>query len=61
MIPIDRTLQPKERKDGKWAVEVRRPDVAPMDIGDFQSESEAIDWIVHESDAYFRDRERGFL
>jgi hypothetical protein len=52
----DRTLRPKERKDGTWCVEAAKPGSVTEQIGDFGSESAAQDWIIHESTAYFRQR-----
>jgi hypothetical protein len=49
----ERTLIPRERKDGTWCVKAEKPDRIIQHIGDFNNEAEAQDWINHESNAYF--------
>ena len=42
-------------KDGSgWFLEAVGDDGVPENIGDFNSEAEAIDWIVHKADASFQ-------
>ena len=46
-------------KDGSgWFLEAVGDDGVPENIGDFNSEAEAIDWIVHKADAFFKARAR---
>jgi hypothetical protein len=46
-------------KDGNgWFLEVVDDRGVPENIGDFNSEADAIDWIVHESEAFFKARMR---
>jgi hypothetical protein len=56
-IDPHRKLIPAERKDGSWGVKVERPDALPEDIGDFNSQAEAQDWIIHGSTTYFQKRD----
>ena len=43
----ERTLIPRERKDGTWCVKAEKPDRIIQHIGDFNNEAEAQDWINH--------------
>jgi hypothetical protein len=54
MAPIDpkRKLIPVEHKDGSWGVRAEHSDSITEDIGDFQSESDAQDWIIYKSTAF---------
>jgi hypothetical protein len=53
------TLIPREYKDGSgWYVEATWEDRPPEQIGGFQSDSEAHDWISLKSTAYFKARQR---
>ena len=53
------TLIPREYKDGSgWYVEATWGDRPSEQIGGFQSDSEAHDWISLKSTAYFKARER---
>jgi hypothetical protein len=52
------TLIPREYKDGSgWYIEATWEDRAPEQIGGFQSDSEAYDWISLKSTAYFKARQ----
>ena len=53
------TLIPREYKGGSgWYVEATWEDRPPEQIGGFQSDSEARDWISLKSTAYFKARQR---
>jgi hypothetical protein len=46
-------------KDGSgWYLEAVGDDGVPENIGDFGSEAEARDWIIHKSAAFFNARVR---
>jgi hypothetical protein len=50
-------LTPREYKDGRgWYLEAQSDGGATENIGDFASLSEAQDWIIQKSDAYFKAR-----
>jgi hypothetical protein len=52
-------LTSREYKDGRgWYVEATNDDGAAENVGDFASASEAEDWIVRESTAYFKGRRK---
>ena len=53
------TLTPREYEDGSgWYIEASWKDRPPEQIGGFQTDSEALDWISQKSTAYFKARER---
>ncbi len=55
--PPETTL--RRYKDGSgWFLEVIDDNGLPENIGDFNSEAEAVDWIVHKSEAFFKARKR---
>ena len=68
MVPLPFTwalknLQPqttlRRNKDGSgWYLETVGDDGVAENIGDFSSEAEAQDWIVHKSAAFFNARMR---
>jgi hypothetical protein len=41
-----------------WFLEAIEDNGLPENIGDFNSEAEAVDWIVHKSEAFFKARKR---
>jgi hypothetical protein len=50
-------LTPREYKDGRgWYVEATSDGGIAENVGDFASASEAKDWIVRKSMAYFKSR-----
>jgi hypothetical protein len=50
-------LTPREYKDGRgWYVEATGDGGVAENVGDFASDSEAKDWIVRKSIAYFKAR-----
>jgi hypothetical protein len=52
-------LTPREYKDGSgWYVEATADGRAPENIGDFPSDAEAQDWIIHKSTAHFKGRQK---
>jgi hypothetical protein len=52
-----RVLTAQERKDGTWYVNVDDLDAHTEHIGDFVSETDAQDWIIQNSAAYFSKRD----
>ena len=53
------SLKPRELKKAEaseWYVEAEWPDRPTEQVGQFGSESEAQDWIVHQSAEWFRKR-----
>jgi hypothetical protein len=52
-------LTPREYKDGRgWYVEAISNGTSTENVGDFASNSEATDWIVRRSTAYFKARRK---
>jgi hypothetical protein len=52
-------LTPREYKDGRgWYVEAISDGGTAENVGDFASDSEAKDWIVRKSTAYFKARQK---
>ena len=52
-------LTPREYKDGRgWYVEAISDGGIADNVGDFASDSEAKDWIVRKSIAYFKARQK---
>jgi hypothetical protein len=52
-------LTSREYKDGRgWYVQATRDDGITENVGDFASDSEAKDWIVRKSTAYFKARQK---
>jgi hypothetical protein len=52
-------LTPREYKDGRgWYVQATSDDGIIENVGDFSSDSEAKDWIVRKSIAYFKARQK---
>jgi hypothetical protein len=52
-------LTPREYKDGRgWYVEATSDFGITENVGDFASDSEAKDWIVRKSTAYFKTRQK---
>jgi hypothetical protein len=50
-------LTAREYKDGRgWYLEAKDASSVAENIGDFASLSEAQDWIIQKSDAYFKAR-----
>ena len=50
-------LTAREYKDGRgWYLEAKDDSGVAENIGDFASLSEAQDWIIQKSDAYFKAR-----
>jgi hypothetical protein len=48
--PPDESFEAVEQKDGSgWYVRLTRPRMLPQQIGDFQTEAEAREWIGAES------------
>jgi hypothetical protein len=47
------TIRPLQRKDGTWCVYATLPYAPSTYIGDFKSEVEAQDWIIHKAKDYF--------
>ena len=64
IIAMTKHRQPPETtlrryKDGSgWFLEAIDDNGLPENIGDFNSEAEAVDWIVHKSEAFFKARKR---
>jgi hypothetical protein len=57
--PLHPQLTPREYKDGRgWYIEAIVDGGAAENIGDFGSASEAQDWIIQKSTAYFRARQK---
>jgi hypothetical protein len=49
----------REYKDGRgWYVEATPDGGVPENVGDFASDSEAQDWIIRKSAAYFKTRRK---
>jgi hypothetical protein len=56
-LPIP--LTPLEYKDGRgWYVQATGDNGIIENVGDFSSDSEAKDWIVRKSIAYFKARQK---
>ena len=54
-----RWVDPREYKDGRgWYVELTSDGGIAENVGDFSSDSEAKDWIVRKSIAYFKARQK---
>ncbi len=52
-------LTPREYKDGRgWYVEAIVEGGITENVGDFASDSEAHDWIIQKSSAYFKARQK---
>jgi hypothetical protein len=52
-------LTSREYKDGRgWYVEALPEGGAPENIGDFPTDAEAQEWIVHKSTTYFKGRQK---
>jgi hypothetical protein len=52
-------LTSREYKDGRgWCVQATSDDGITENVGDFASDSEAKDWIVRKSIAYFKARQK---
>ncbi len=56
-LPPQTTL--RRYKDGSgWYLEAVGEDGVPENVGDFRSDAEAQDWIIHKSAAFFKGRTR---
>jgi hypothetical protein len=52
-------LTSREYKDGRgWYVQATSDDSITENVGDFASDSEAKDWIVRKSTAYFKAHQK---
>ena len=47
-------VRPLQRKDGSWCAEAMWPYAPASHVGSFKTEGEVQDWIVQNSDEYFR-------
>jgi hypothetical protein len=55
-IDPDLTIRPYQRKDGTWCARAT-PSYGPAeDVGDFKSEAEVQDWIIHKARERFPKR-----
>jgi hypothetical protein len=56
--PPQPQLTPREYKDGRgWYIEAIGGGGVAENVGDFATESEAQDWIIQKSTAYFKARQ----
>jgi hypothetical protein len=52
-------LTSREYRDGRgWYIEAIADNGAPENIGDFPTDAEAQEWIIHKSTAYFKRRQK---
>jgi hypothetical protein len=58
MDPFQRPkrLRPGRRNDGSWFVKATWPNAPSEDVGYFESEAAAREWIATKADTYFRER-----